>query len=1156
MLFTSNRKEILMNAFLEISKLYPEISAIETSIKNKKTPVFVSGVTGSQKNHLIYSIAKNLGKKALILTGDEREAAIIKEDLSQFFGENILLFKSKEYVFYDVEISTKEIEAQRISTLSQINNAPAVVASSTAAMQYTIPKNLLVSFTFSLKTGDEIDIASFSEKLVKMGYKRVFTIEGTSQFCIRGSIIDIFPVCAQNPVRIELFGDEIDSIREFDLLSQLSIENIDFVKIIPAREMIIDNADDVLEKIAKQKNENFYADIQKLDEYGYFPSMDKYLPFVYDKLPTLLDYIGDDYIVFADEITKISETAKVYAKEQSDIITDMLEKGVFPKTKKPYFLSDCSLYFENFPSVYMSAVMYVGNDSKIKEIVNISAKTLPSYSGKTEFLFDDLSFWKKNGYRVILLLSSKSRLDAVKKSLDEEKIEAVIKENLDTMPESGQIFLSIGSLAKSFEYPSLKTVVLSDKSFTVNSKAKKKHKKSSKNAIKSFEELHIGDYVVHRTHGIGQYVGIKQLEVDKVKKDYIKIKYRSGDYLYVPTNQLDFIHKYVGAQSQSVKLNRLGGSEWQKTTAKVKESVTELAEDLIKLYAERESIKGHVFSPDTPWQKQFEEDFPYEETEDQLTSIKEVKEDMEKGKCMDRLLCGDVGYGKTEVAIRAAFKCVMDGMQVAYLVPTTILAQQHFNTFKERMEPYCINVEMMSRFRTKKQQQKTAAALKTGSVDVVIGTHRILQKDISFKNLGLLIIDEEQRFGVGHKEALKKLKSNVNVLTLSATPIPRTLNMALVGIRDLSVLTEPPQNRYPVQTFILERNEAVIQNAIDRELARGGQVYYLFNRVENIERKTSEIRRMFPDARIAYAHGKMSETALEEIMIDFLNGDIDILVCTTIIETGLDVSNVNTIIIEDADKLGLSQLYQLRGRVGRSNRLAYAYLTYEKSKVLDSVAQKRLQAIKEFTEFGSGFKIAMRDLEIRGAGNLLGKQQHGNMNLVGYDMYCMLLERAVKELKGETVSTITETNIDLSFDAFIPQSYIQDENIRIEMYKKIAEICEEGDCLDISDELIDRFGEYPESVDNLIKIAYIKSMCTMLDISDVVQKDGFITFTFNKNVNPKAIVDILSDKTKKMMFSSGEKSYLSYRYTTDVLNNIKFILQKLLNSSNEKQTDI
>ena len=1144
-----------MNAFLEISNILPELKMVETSVNNGRYPVFVSGVTGSQKNHLIYSVAKNLNKKALVITSDMAECNLIREDLTHLFNDNVLLFKSKEYVYYDVEISTKDIECERIKTLLELKNSSAVVTTVQAIMQYTLPPVVLNENRIALKTGDEYDIILLCEKLVKMGYKRVSQIEGNAQFSVRGSIIDIFSPCYDNPVRIEFFGDEVDSIRLFDVVTQISIENIEEAELIPVREMVYDDVNPIIEKIKKLKNENFYADIQKLSENGYFPSMDKYLPFVYENISTLFDYLGDDYIIFIDEPSNIKEMARHYEKEHGEIVTDLLEKGIFPKTKKDYILTDINKYIEK-SHVYLSAVMYAGTDSFVKEIVNISAKTLPSYSGKTEFLYDDHNFWKKNGYRVILLISTKSKLDAIKQSLDNEGIEISIFEKLEYLPNEGQIFISVGSLSKSFEYPTVKTVVLSDSVFSLSKTSKKRHRPNSKNAIKSFDELHLGDYVVHRTHGIGQYVGIKQLVVDGITKDYIQIKYKNGDFLYVPTNQLDFIHKYIGAQAKNVKLNKLGGVEWNKTTQKVKESVMELAEDLIKLYAERNSIKGYAYPPDTPWQKQFEDDFKYEETFDQLKSINEVKEDMEKGKIMDRLLCGDVGYGKTEVAIRAAFKCVMEGKQVAYLVPTTILAQQHYNTFKERMESYCVNVEMMSRFRTKKQQEKTVTGLKNGTVDVVIGTHRILSKDVSFKDLGLLIIDEEQRFGVGHKEAIKKLKSNVNVLTLSATPIPRTLNMALVGIRDLSVLSEPPENRYPIQTFILERNEAVIKNAIDRELARGGQVYYLFNRVENIEVKTAQIRSMFPDARIAYAHGKMTENMLEGIMIDFLNGDIDILVCTTIIETGLDVANVNTIIIEDADKLGLSQLYQLRGRVGRSNRLAYAYMTYEKSKILDSVAQKRLQAIKEFTEFGSGFKIAMRDLEIRGAGNLLGKQQHGNMNLVGYDMYCMLLERAVKELKGETVSTIFETTIDLDFDAYIPKTYITDENVRIEMYKKIADICDEDDVLNICDELIDRFGEYSTSVDNLIKIAYIKSLCIKLDISEITQKDGYINFTFNQNVSPKAIVDILADKSRKMMFSSGEKSYLCYKYTHDILDNIKIILQSLLKSSQEDESNI
>ncbi len=1149
-----------MEALKKLNSLYPELCAIENGIANKRTPLSVSGTTGSQKNQLIYSVSQNLSKKAFVITSDDINAKQIKNDLEAISGKKAYIFKAKEYVFYDVDVSTKEIESDRINVIKNINKADFVVASATAVMQYTLPEKIFSEYTRKIKSGDIINLEKLLLNLVNMGYTRVTTVEGECQFSQRGSILDIFLPGDTLGTRIEFFDNEVDTIRRFDTITQISQDLINSFTLYPARELIFDEQTklDVIKKIKAQKNENLASDITKLTENGYFSSLDKYIPYFYSDLPTIFDYLTDEHLIFIDEASQTNDRCGIYEKEQNEIIVSMLEKGLFPKMKGDYILS-AALLFEKalkHDTVFINGVSHPTNFN-LKEIVNLTAKTLPSYSGKSEFLIDDISFWKKNKYRIMLILSNDDKIKAVKESLYQNGIEAAISKKLDNLPEEGEVILTKGFIEKSFEYPTIKTVVLSDNGvFAVQKRKTRKISKNKKNIIKSFDELNNGDYVVHNTHGIGQYVGIKELVVEGIVKDYIKIKYRSGDFLYVPTNQLDLLHKYVGADARNVKLNKLGGTEWQKTTSKVKESVMELADDLIKLYAQRSEIKGHKFSPDTVWQKEFEDEFPYEETADQIRCIKEVKKDMEDGKCMDRLLCGDVGYGKTEVALRAAFKSVAESFQVAYLVPTTLLAQQHYNTFKSRMEAYPIKVEMLSRFRTKKQQAEIIKKLKSGEIDIVIGTHRLIQKDINFKNLGMLIIDEEQRFGVGHKEAIKKLKNNVNVLTLSATPIPRTLNMALIGIRDLSVLSEPPQNRYPVQTFVLERNEAVIESAVSREMARGGQVYYLYNRVENIEVKANEIRKMFPDKKVSTAHGKMSEVQLEEIMLDFLNGDIDILICTTIIETGLDVANVNTIIIEDADKLGLSQLYQLRGRVGRSNRLAYAYLTYEKSKVLDSTQQKRLQAIKEFTEFGSGFKIAMRDLEIRGAGNLLGKQQHGNMNLVGYDMYCMLLESAVAELKGEKAQIAFETNIDLKVSAYIPKEYINDENLRIDMYKRIACIQDEEDASNMTDELIDRFGTFDENVANLIDIAYIKSLCQSLNITDVVQKDGQILFTIDQNINPKVIVDILAEKNYKLMFSSGEKSYLGYKYDENMLANIKIILQKLLKLSLECKDDV
>ncbi|MBQ7901020.1 MAG: transcription-repair coupling factor, partial [Clostridia bacterium] len=728
-----------------------------------------------------------------------------------------------------------------------------------------------------------------------------------------------------------------------------------------------------------------------------------------------------------------------------------------------------------------------------------------------------------------------------------------ISSDMTDLPPAGSVVICEGSLERGFEYPTIRTVVVAEGDIFVRRKKKKTRQAvSSKDKIRSFDELSIGDYVVHRVHGIGKYVGLTQHTVGNVIKDFLKIQYKGTDVLYIPTNQLDAIHKYVGAtEGVGVNLNSLNGTKWKNTVNKVKQSVEEMAGQLIKLYAARQSVPGHVFEPDTPWQKDFEDDFAYDETPDQLRCIEEIKADMEQGKCMDRLLCGDVGYGKTEVAMRAAFKCVMGGLQVAYLVPTTLLAQQHYNTFRSRMENYGINVELMCRFRTAKQMANTTERLKQGKVDVVIGTHRILSKDVEFKNLGLLIIDEEQRFGVGHKEKLKELKTNVDVLTLSATPIPRTLNMAMIGIRDLSVIANPPQNRYPVQTFVMEYNADVVKNAIERELVRGGQVYYLYNRVDNIESKAAKLRMLLPDAVIEVAHGQMTERQLESKMLDMMNGDIDVLVCTTIIETGIDIPNVNTMIIDNADMLGLSQLYQLRGRVGRSNTLAYAYLMYQGNKVLDETARKRLSAIREFTEFGSGFKIAMRDLEIRGAGNLLGKEQHGNMNLVGYDMYCTLLGEAVARLKGEKVEEKQEVQIELKIDVHIPDTYIDSEQQRFDMYKRISDIVTEEDYYNMQSELIDRFGDMPKSVENLLDCMYIRSLAEKLNIVSIVRNGNEVMFTIGDAISPEAIVTIMHEYKGKIMFSSGEKSYLNYKYDNNLLYNIKIILQKLINITQE-----
>lgn len=1138
-----------MADFKSMLSSMPEFTSCMEYLQNGQLPIHITGMTGSQKSHFIYALCKSFNKKCLVITYDEREAGRISHDLSFLFCRESTVFKNREYIFYDVDASNHAAEHSRIIALTKLIGGAPVVTTCEAASHFTIPPEVFKNNFFEIKPGETLNVDSFLKNLAFMGYRRTSMVEGIGQYAVRGSIIDVFSPFHQNPVRIDLFDDEIDSLREFESVSQISIENVDKYCICPVREILYDTdkALEISRAIKLMKNENLMADAEKFSENRYFSSVDKYMPFVYDRLYTIFDYLDDDTLVFFDEAKILSESLRISCRQQSEIVTDMLSKGIFPKTKSPYFLDYHAMVnrAEKF-LVSLSSLSHSCPDFSPKGLIGVTAKTLQSYNGKTEFLIDDIKYWKKNLFRITMVLSSDVKIKNMLNLLSENDIDAAISDFDNAIAPQGAVYLVRGSLDRGFEYPSVKTIVISDGETSDRRTAPKRVKsKSGKDVIKSFDDLKKGDYVVHRTHGIGQYVGIHQLVVENVTKDFLKIKYKGEDVLYVPTNQLDFLYKYTGGETDKVKIHSLGGSAWNKTVSRVKQSVSQLAENLIELYAERSQLKGHVFGEDTPWQKEFEERFIYDETPDQIRCIKEVKEDMEKGKCMDRLLCGDVGYGKTEVAIRAAFKCVMEGMQVAYLCPTTILAQQHYNTFSARMGEYAMTVELLSRFRTKKQQEKTISKLRSGSVDVVIGTHRLLQKDVIFKNLGLLIVDEEQRFGVGHKERLKELKKDVNVLTLSATPIPRTLNMAMVGIRDLSVLSAPPGDRYPVQTFVMEYSESVTVNAIRRELDRGGQVYYLYNRVDGIERVAARLKDLLGDARIAVAHGKMSENQLEEIMMRLIDGEIDVLVCTTIIETGLDVSNVNTIIIEHADCLGLSQLYQLRGRVGRSNRLAYAYLTYHPGKILDSTAHKRLMAIKEFTEFGSGFKIAMRDLEIRGAGNLLGKEQHGNMNLVGYDMYCMLLEQAVKEKKGEEYVSPIEVTVDIKVDAYIPESYVEYEQQRIDLYKKIAAIEDLDDYYDLQGEFIDRFGDMPQSVQNLLDISYIKSLCRIVQISDLLQTETGVNMVFTDRANPEAVVKLLGEYPKDMRFVNGAKSKIIYKCNESIIENIKIILQKL-----------
>ena len=1076
----------VLNTLLDNS---PQFKAITDAAKNGNYPIMISGSADAQKAHLINVLCTKLNKKAFIITHNDIQARRLCADLSFFSDNECVYVPPKEVILYAVEASNHEAENKRAAALGAFAGGANAVVSVESLLHFVMPKNQFESMCITFDYGGVTDSTALSEKLSKMGYTRVDTVNLPGQFAIRGGIVDIYSPDALLPIRMELFGDDIDSLRSFECDTQMSVEKINSAKILPVQ-------------------------VENVKE-------------------TMLSYAGEDYIIFADEPARISESAKAVEWEISENIKTLADKGV--KTE----LYDCISCYSDIAAeigrrntVCLSAIGVSCPDWKITSSLEITSKGMSSYSGNIEFLISDVTRWQEERVRTVILSGSTSRGKKLSEMLEERGIRASYEENPKTLSDR-YVTVIPGSITKGFEYPLDGYAIVSDKEIFAAEKKKRTPRKSEDTMkIRSAEELDVGDYVVHRAHGIGKYLGIVRMKVSGVTKDYIKIEYRGEDFLYLPVGQLDAVSKYTGGENKMVRLNRLGSNEWANAKRKVRQSVEEMAQKLVQLYAERAKSEGVAFSPDTPWQHDFENSFPYEETEDQLRSTAEMKKDMESTRPMDRLLCGDVGYGKTEVAMRGAFKAVMDGYQVAYLVPTTILASQHYQNFVERMKDYPITVRMLSRFSTPAQTKKTLKMLQSGECDIVVGTHKLLSKNVVFKKLGFLIVDEEQRFGVTHKEKIKEMKKNVDVLTLSATPIPRTLHMAMIGIRDMSVLSAPPNDRYPVQTYVLEYNEAVVKNAIERELSRGGQVYYLHNRVESIYGVAERIRRLVPDARIGVAHGRMNESELDDIMMQTGEGEIDVLVCTTIIETGLDIANVNTIIIENADTLGLSQLYQLRGRVGRTNRLAYAYLTYRKNKILDEVAEKRLRAIREFTEFGSGFRIAMRDLEIRGAGNVLGPEQHGFMASVGYDMYCAILEEAVNDAMGiPRAPEKAETLIDLEVNAFIPESYIPTSNLRIEAYKQIAAITDINDRYGVEAGFEDRYGEIPNETYSLLEIQMIRKMAESVGIKEISHAEAGIIFKISRLT--RELVDsisLLATKNKgKILFGAGENPYILLR---------------------------
>ena len=1047
-----------MKAFLTPLQGLAEFEQIKEKSKTNKGILQVSGCMESQKSHLMYGLS-GIAPYRLILAEDERRAREIYEDY-RFYDRKVYSYPAKDLLFFQADIHGNLLIRHRMKVIKALleEKELTVVTSIDGCMDFLESLEKIKEQLIHYESDSTVDTEQLKNQLVALGYERVGQVEMPGQFSVRGGIVDIYCLTEENPWRIELWGDEIDSIRSFDPESQRSLENLEELTIYPAVEHTGDK-----------------------------------------DMVSFLDYFPEERtIIFLDEPNRLTEKGGAVEEEYRQSRMHREEKGSrnlpenwlcsFEQLQKELNKRNC---------ISVCALEPKQAGWKVREKFYLEVKSISAYNNSFELLVKDLHQYKKQGYRIALLSGSRTRAERLAKDLQEEGLAAFYGQDYDREICPGEIMVVYGHAKKGFEYPLIKFAVMTESDiFGQEQKKKKKKKNYSGSRIQDFAELSIGDFVVHEKHGLGIYRGIEKVEVDRIVKDYIKIEYRGGSNLYIPATQLDCLQKYSGADaSKAPKLNKLGTQEWNKTKSKVRGAVKNIAKELVELYAVRQEKEGYVCGPDTVWQREFEEMFPYEETEDQLSAIEDAKRDMESTRIMDRLICGDVGYGKTEVALRAAFKEVQESRQVAYLAPTTILAQQIYNTFVQRMKEFPVRVELLCRFRTPAQQKKAIEDLKKGQVDVIIGTHRILSKDVQFKNLGLLIVDEEQRFGVTHKEKIKQLKKNVDVLTLTATPIPRTLHMSLIGIRDMSVLEEPPMDRMPIQTYVMEYDEETVREAINRELRRGGQVYYVYNRVTDIADVALRIAKLVPDARVDFAHGQMSERELENVMYSFVNGDIDVLVSTTIIETGLDISNVNTMIIHDSDRYGLSQLYQLRGRIGRSNRTAYAFLMYRKNVMLKETAEKRLAAIREYTDLGSGFKIAMRDLELRGAGNLLGAQQHGHMNAVGYDLYCKMLNEAVKEAKGIHTMEDFETSVDLNVDAYIPDSYISNEFQKLDIYKRIAGIETQQDYDDMLEELLDRFGEPGKAVLNLLAIAKLKAIAHQGYVTEIKQTGKTVRFT-------------------------------------------------------------
>lgn len=1096
-----------MEKITELIKKLPEYKQLHDAVYTATTPVAVVGVSAIHKAHLIAALKSDMKRPVVVICADDSSAAKMAQNIAAFTEKPVDTIPFRDFVFHNIESSSRQYEHERISVLSEMKKGKKTVVASVAAMlMAALPPSVMDYASFTIKFSGNYDVRELAEKLILAGYRRCMQVEGEGQFSLRGGILDVFPPGERQPVRIEFFGDEVDTMSYFDIGSQRRGESVESLTCLPNLEALpsmakggVSGLVEALKKIIDSRGKkhqdlekNIRRDIERLQNDGIFPAADKYMPLIYPEMATALDYIPEHALVFLDDVPRIREHARIFNVRLSEDIEALMERGLLSGQHAGFALNFPQLV-ENLshkPMIYMDTFLSSCAEMPPRAIVNIQAKELNCYGGNLQTAALDIEMYQKQGFQTVVLCGGDLRRKNMSDALSDIGVPCAIT---DKMPKSGKVAIMEGSLSAGFEYPALQFALITEgQVLGLRKETKAKLRKTNRDRVKSYTDLTPGDIVVHEHHGIGRFVGMERMKVDGGDRDFVKIAFAGTDFLYVPATNLDLVSKYIGSGGDegTVRLNKLGGADWQKARTKAKAAAKELAAKLIALYAERQRLKGFAFPEDDNWQREFEGAFEFEETEDQIRCVEEIKQDMQSDRPMDRLLCGDVGFGKTEVAMRAIMKCVMGGKQAAILVPTTVLARQHYLTAIARFSAYPVKIEMLSRFKTAKEQKIILERLKSGGIDLLIGTHKLFIKDLKFYDLGLLVVDEEQRFGVTHKEQLKTITKQVDVLTLSATPIPRTLNMALSGIRDMSVIEQPPRDRHPVQTYVMEYDFGVVIDALRREFYRGGQSYYVHNRVESIDSMALKIKKELPEAEIAVVHGKMSQRELGKIMTKMSDGDIDILVCTTIIETGIDIPNANTLIIENADKMGLAQLHQIRGRVGRSARHAFAYFTYQKGKVLSEIAQKRLSAIREFAEFGSGFKIAMRDLEIRGAGNVLGPEQSGHLMTVGYDLYLKLLEEAVLEEKGETAPKRVECAADIMVNANIPQDYVTDAGQRVDLYRRIALIRTEADREDMLDELIDRFGEPPVCVVHLCDIALLRTHAAANGIVEIKQSEG------------------------------------------------------------------